>query len=31
MPPPDCGDDFVGIGDPLEWFGLGVVVIEEAI
>jgi hypothetical protein len=30
-PAPDCGDDFVGIGDLLERFGLGVVVFEESI
>ena len=31
MPAPDGGDDFVGIGDPLEGLGLGVVVFEEPI
>jgi hypothetical protein len=31
MPAPDGGDDFVGIGDPLEGFGLSVVVVEEAV
>ena len=31
MPSSDGGDDFVGIGDPLEGFGVGVVVVEEAI
>src|ERR1039458_10393922 len=31
MPASDGGDDFVGIGDPLEGFGTGVVVVEEAI
>ena len=28
---PYGGDDFVGIGDPLEPLGVGVVVFEEAI
>jgi hypothetical protein len=28
---PDGDDDFVGIGDPLEGFRVGVVMIEEAI
>src|ERR1700735_537587 len=31
MPAFDGGDDFVGIGDPLEGFGLKVVVVEEAV
>ena len=31
MPAPDGGDDFFGICDPLERFGLGVVVFEETI
>jgi hypothetical protein len=31
VPAPDGDDDFVGIGDPLEGFRLGVVMIEEAI
>jgi len=31
MPAPDVGDDFVGIGDPLEGLGVGVVIIEEAV
>ena len=31
MPAPDGGDDFVGISDPLERLGLGVVVFEEAV
>jgi len=31
VPAPDDGDDFVGICDPLEWLGLGVVFFEEAI
>ena len=31
MPASDGGDDFVGIGDPLEGFGMGVVIVEEAI
>jgi hypothetical protein len=31
MPAPDGGDDFVGIGDPLEGFGLSVVAVEEAV
>ena len=31
MPAPDGGDDFVGIGDPLEGLGLGVVVFEEPV
>ena len=31
MPAPYGGDDFVGICDPPEWLGLGVVFFEEAI
>jgi hypothetical protein len=31
MPAPDGGDDFVGVSDPLEAFGLGIVVDEEAV
>ena len=31
MPAFDGGDDFVGIGDPFEGFGIGVVVVEEAV
>jgi hypothetical protein len=31
MPASHGGDDFVGIGDPLEGFGMGVVIVEEAI
>jgi hypothetical protein len=31
VPAPDGGDDFVGIGDPFEGLGLGVVVFEEPI
>ena len=31
MPSSDGGDDFVGICDPLEGLGLGVVVFEEPI
>ena len=31
MPASDGGDDFVGVGDPLEGFGASVVVGEEAI
>ena len=31
MPSSDCGDDFVGIGDPLEGFRLGVVIVEKAV
>src|SRR5208282_2374798 len=31
MPASDDGDDFVGIGDPLEGFGMGIVIFEEAI
>ena len=31
MPAPDGGDDFVGIGDPLEGLRLGVVIVEEAV
>jgi hypothetical protein len=31
MPSPDGGDDFVWISDPLEGFGIGIVVIEEAV
>src|SRR5271155_2627331 len=31
MPASDGGDDFVGIGDPLEGFGMGVVIVEEAV
>jgi hypothetical protein len=30
MPTSDGGDDFVGIGDPLEGFGMGVVIVEES-
>ena len=31
MPTPDSGDDFVGIGDPLEGLRMRVVVVEEAV
>src|SRR5271165_1038056 len=31
MPAPDGGDDFVGIGDPLEGLGVCVVIVEEAV
>jgi len=31
MPAPNGVDDFVGIGDPLEGFGMGVVIFEETI
>ncbi len=31
MTAPDGADDFVGLGDPMEGFGLGVVIDEEAI
>jgi hypothetical protein len=31
MPASDGGDDFVGIGDPMEGFGLSVVIDQEAI
>ena len=31
MPSSDGGDDFVGIGDPLEGLRLGVVIVEETI
>ena len=31
MPSPDGCDDFVWISEPLEGFGIGVVVIEEAV
>ena len=31
MPSSDGGDDFVGIGDPLERLRLGVVIVEETI
>ena len=31
MPASDGGDDFVGIGGPCEGFGLGVVLVEEAV
>jgi hypothetical protein len=31
VPSSDDGDDFVGIGDPLEWFGIGVVIVGKAI
>ena len=31
MPSFDGGDNFVWIGDPLEGFGMGVVIVEEAI
>jgi len=31
MPAPDGGDDLVRIGDPLEWLGLRIMVVEEAI
>src|ERR1017187_3746016 len=31
MPASDGGDDFVGVGDPMEAFGLSVVVDQEAI
>jgi len=31
VPAPDGGDDFVWMGDPLEGFGFGVVVFEEAV
>ena len=29
MPSSNCGDDFVGIGDPLEGFRASVVILEE--
>jgi hypothetical protein len=31
VPAPNGGEDLVGIGDPLEWLGPGVVIFEEAI
>ena len=31
MPASDRGDDFVGVGDPLERLGLGVVIFQEAV
>ena len=31
MPSFDGGDNFVWIGDPSEGFGMGVVIVEEAI
>jgi hypothetical protein len=31
VPAPDGGDDFVGIGDPLEGLRLSVVIFKEAI
>ena len=31
MPSSDGGDDFIGISGPFEGFGLGIVVVEEAI
>jgi hypothetical protein len=31
VPASDGGDDFVGIGDPLERLRVGVVVVKEAI
>ena len=31
VPASDCGDDFVGVGDPLEGFAVSVVVVEEAV
>ncbi len=31
MPSFDCGDDFVGIGGPLEWFWVIVVFLYEGI
>jgi hypothetical protein len=31
MPASDGGGDFVGIGDPLECLGVGIVVVEEAV
>jgi hypothetical protein len=31
MPSLDGGDNFVWIGDPFEGFGMGVVIVEEAI
>src|SRR5436305_11478385 len=31
MPTSDGGDDFIGVGDPFEGFGMEVVVIEESI
>ena len=30
-PAPNGGNNFVGIGDPLERLGLGVAVVEEAV
>ena len=30
-PAPDGGDDLARVGDPLERFGLGVVIFEEAV
>ena len=31
MPSSNCGGDFVGIGDPLEGFRAGDVILEEAV
>ena len=31
MPSLDGGDNFVWIGDPFEGFGMGVMIVEEAI
>ena len=31
MPTSDGGDDFVGVGDPLERLRVGVVIVEEAV
>ena len=31
VPASDCGDNFVGVGDPLEGFAVSVVVVEEAV
>jgi hypothetical protein len=30
-PSVSCGDDFVGIGFPDEWLGLGIVLGDEAV
>ena len=31
VPASDCGDDFIGAGDPSEGFAVSVVVVEEAV
>jgi hypothetical protein len=31
VPTPDGSDDFVGVGDPFEELGVGVVVIDETV